>query len=123
MNLQKLAEYLGYGFISWAIGASLVEIHSRVFPDGKQETSFQYIIDKLLAALAVIFLFLGAGASVIVGLISMARIHRIIEKEKQEKAADLSKNLDEVGAAYLRGKNDGYLAGYNDCLKHNPLPK
>ena len=121
MRLQDLAEYLGYGFISWAIGAALLEIHIRVFPDGKQENSFQYILDKILMVLSIIFLFLGSAASIIVELIFMVRGLRIDRKNDRDKAAALRSHLDEVDAAYLRGKNDGYLAGYNDSESSRPF--
>ena len=121
MRLQDLAKYLGYGFISWAIGSALLEIHSRVFPDGKQENSFQYILDKIFMVLSIIFLFLGSAASIIVELIFMVRGLRIDMKNDREKASALRSHLDEVDAAYLRGKNDGYLAGYNDSESSRPF--
>lgn len=121
MRLQDLAEYLGYGFISWAVGAVLLEIRNRVFPDGKQENSLQYILDKILMVLSIIFLFLGSAASIIVELISMARGRRIDRQNDREKAAAFRSHLDEVDAAYLRGKNDGYLAGYNDSESSRPF--
>lgn len=121
MSLHGIAEYLGCGFISWSLGAVLLEIHSRVFPDGKQENSLQYILDKILMILAIIFLFLGSGASIIVELISMARVRRIDRQADRENAATLRKHLDEVDAAYLRGRNAGYLAGYNDCESSRPF--
>ena len=71
--------------------------------------------------LSIIFLFLGSAASIIVELIFMVRGLRIDRKNDRDKAAALRSHLDEVDAAYLRGKNDGYLAGYNDSESSRPF--
>lgn len=96
MDIPKIVTYCGYGFISWFIGKVLLEIHTRKFPDGQQETTFMWILDHVLMWISIVFLVLGAAVSLAAYFVHFAEFSRHMNKWEQKE-------------------RDAYMRGYDDA--------
>lgn len=88
MDIPKIVTYCGYGFISWFIGKVLLEIHTRKFPEGQQETTFMWI--------SFIFLVLGAAVSLAAFFVHFAEFSRHIRKWEQKERDAYTRGYDDA---------------------------